>query len=170
MTPSDAVAQGFNPVTTGQSDAINQAGMSAPALGAMMGFGGIGTDRSLFSPDGSNIGDRAIAAASARIKAATSDPNSPELLSYTTFKDATLSGLARLVGQVGALTERDVQSVAGLWPVPGLDTEGVAANKFRNIVTLLKSKGVGESYLNALGVPSQFLGEQSDAYESEGPP
>lgn len=173
MSPRDAVAAGFKPVTSGQVEAATQAGMYAPALGAMMGFGGIGTDRSLFSPDGANLGDRAIAAASARIKAATSDPNSPELLSYTTFKDATLSGLARLVGQVGALTERDVQSVASLWPTPGLDTEGVAATKFRNIVTLLKTKGVGENYLKALGVPSQFLGEHSAeslSYESEGPP
>ncbi len=169
MTIESAYAAGFAPISPEERKAADAAGQAAPVIGRMLEFGGIGTDKSLFPKDDANIVERGIGGAEARYRTATADPNSPELIAYNTFKDATLSNLARLSGQVGTLTDLDVQMVARLWPTPGFTTESVADLQFRNIVGLLKARGLGDDVLTQIGIPSRYLSAQPSTTYSDLP-
>lgn len=158
LTVQDAVTQGFTPISPDARKAGENASQAAPMLGLVMGFGGIGTDKSLFAKDDANIVQRGIKGATSQFKTKTLDPSAPELIQYNTTKDATLAGIARLSGQVGTLTDLDVDTVRQLWPIPGFTTESVAKAQFKNIVGLLKARGLSDQHLASLGIPSEVVG------------
>lgn len=163
MTLNEAAAAGFRPVSTEQRKAEEGARQSAPAYGEMIkvGFGEDG-EEPLFPPDDDSVFQRGGSTIEAWMKGVS---DSDERLSlYKSSQDALVTGLARLVGQVGTLTDRDVDTVRALLPTPGRTPRGIAKAKFRQIGTLLKGQGLSDSQLKQFGFPDWAL----DSTESEG--
>lgn len=152
LTVEQATAMGYTPRSNDEIKAIEATGQMADTMGSMVNWG-IGSEGSLFPPADKGAFDRMGSGLQAKWRAMTEDPNHPALVQYTKTKDATLSSLARMVGQVGQLTDRDVALVGGLWPTPGYTPEPIAARQFISMAALLKGKGLTDENLMNAGFP-----------------
>lgn len=86
---------------------------------------------------------------------------------------AMLTGLARMVGQVGTLTEGDVEVVTGMLPQPYPTTTSpfpdnpeVAKRKMADIERYLRSKGINVNWQET-NPDSMFTGEKNSTNTSE---
>lgn len=159
MTMEEASAKGFTPKTTEELKTTLGAEQASPAMANMLqyGFGKQG-EKSLFPPESAGLLDRATGGAQAWLKGATDSDKRLSL--YAKNQKALVTGLARLVGQVGTLTDRDVDTVAGLFPTPGLTPEPIAKEQFRTIAKLLMGKGVPQEKLQKMGFPGWAFGQK----------
>lgn len=157
MTFEEARQAGFHVRSADQAKGTDAAAQLAPVIASTMrfGFGDDGT--SLFPPADKSTMSRLLSAGKAKWQQVTQDPQNPDLLLYNSQKEATLSGLARLTGQVGTLTDRDVDNIRSLWPTPGLTPSPIAQQQFVQIVGLLKAKGLSSDLLGQLGFPEAIV-------------
>jgi len=147
---------GFKPTTTDQRKSILSASEAAPLMGELINLSfGRGRQKSLFPSDTESFLSRMAGGISAKVASVT-DSNQRIAL-YNKTKDALVTGLARLVGQVGTLTDTDVDTVAGLFPTIGMTPQAQAKAQFKQIATLLRGKGVPRTNLIAMGFPSWAL-------------
>lgn len=157
MTAREASALGYTPRTKGEVEQRRQVREAAPMVGRTIAFGLGEGGESLFPPDDANWAQRLLSGATAKWAQVTQDPTRPELQLYTRNKNATLSSLARLSGETGVLTDQDVSRVADLWPTPGVTPRSIAERQFRDIVGMLKSKGISGSRLAEMGFPDKLI-------------
>jgi len=152
MTINQAVAAGYKPTTAGQRKDIQSASAAAAPLGQMIKFGfGDNGDGGLFPPDDTGLIGRMGGGVESYFKGKGDIDKATSL--YNTSQSALVTGLARLVGQVGTLTDRDVDTVRSLFPTAGFTPQSVAKAKFKSIATLLLGKGVPAKKLEDLGFP-----------------
>lgn len=152
MTVEEATNAGFAPMTTDQQKSIKTGQEAAPLVASLTQIAfGDGKQKSLFPP--------ATASLSQRLKGGLGSMSSnltqsdERIVLYNRTKEAFVSSLARLSGQVGTLTDRDVGLVAGLFPTAGFTPEPIAKTQFKQIVKFLESKGVPQQELQRLGLP-----------------
>lgn len=166
LTVEQAASMGFTPRSNDEIKAIESTKQIAGTMGAMVDWGiGLEGD-SLFPPDNAGSLERMWGGVSSRWTAVTEDPNHPDLIQYTKTKDATLSALAKMVGQVGQLTDRDVNLVSGLWPKPGFTPRSVAIRQFKTMAKLLEGKGLSEKNLVAAGFPEWVFSDEAPTQDA----
>ena len=152
FTVSEAVEKDFFPVTTEEQKSIEAAKASGPLIAnlAEVAFGKEG-EKSIFPPESASRTERFLSGAKAKISSIAEDD--PRIVLYDRTKESFVSQLARLAGQVGTLTDRDVALVRGLFPTAGFTPEPLAKRQFTQIANLLLSKGVAKEQLLELGLP-----------------
>jgi hypothetical protein len=153
LTIEQATAMGFTPRSNEEIKSIEATSQMAGTMGAMMGWG-ISEEGSLFPPDDAGALERLRGGAEAKWKTVIEDPDSADLIQYNKTKQATLSALARMVGQVGVLTDRDIGLVSQLWPTAGFTPESVARRQFTAMAKLLKGRGLTDEDLLQSGFPN----------------
>lgn len=154
-TISEAVAQGYSPVSNDEMKSRQAGAESAPLVSelASLAFGS-GGQKSIFPSDNDSLVSRLKMRGETAYGVGTQSPDYTRQMLYSRTKQAFVTQLARLSGQVGTLTDRDVELVAGMLPQEGFTPEGTAKEQFRQITNFLLSKGVPESQLKSLGLPS----------------
>ena len=156
MSAPQASSAGFKPMNTTNIQNMQAAKMAGPIFGSMMKYGfGSGNQKSLFPSKDVSMGGRAVDAARSWLSGVTDSDLRISL--YNSSKDAIVAGLARLAGNVGTLTDRDVATVKGLLPVAGMTPDPIAKEKFKQIGVLLMGKGVTKDMLSQMGFPSWAL-------------
>ena len=78
----------------------------------------------------------------------------------------TLSGLSRIGGETGVLTDQDVGRVAGMWPTAGWTPKATADRQFKNIIGFLRSKGMTDAQIADAGFPEDLLAMDDSAYNA----
>ena len=152
MTIEEATAAGFTPRSADELKSIMTGRQAAPLVGGLAAAAfGEGEDESLFPPITESPLERGVSGIQSWL--AGKAQSDERLTLYSSLKDAFVSQMARLAGQVGTLTERDVDTVRGLFPVPGFTPEPIAKSQFRQIAAFLKSKGVPDDQLVSAGLP-----------------
>ena len=162
FTVAEAVEEGFAPVTTEEQKSIEAAKASGPLIAnlAEVAFGKEG-EKSIFPPESASRTERLLSGAQAKISSIAEDD--PRIGLYDRTKESFVSQLARLAGQVGTLTDRDVGLVRGLFPTAGFTPEPLARRQFTQIANLLLSKGVAKQQLLELGLPPWVFEDNSGA-------
>lgn len=168
-TPRSATAKGFQPQTTEQIKAIEAGKASVPIIANLteVAFGKEG-EASLFPPEGTSATERALSGAQAVMGGLTE--SDPRVVLYDRTKESFVTQLARLSGQVGTLTDRDVDLVRGLFPRAGFTPEPLAKEQFKQIANLLMSKGVPEKQLKKMGMPNWVFEDKSGVIPPPPPP
>jgi len=158
LSVSEASAQGFRPTTAATRKDILSAGASVAPLGEMIkwGFGEEGKG-GLFPSDKEGLIGRTGGGISSFIAGKGETDKATSL--YNASQNALVTSLARLVGQVGTLTDRDVDTVRDLFPRAGFTPVSIAKAKFQSIATLLVGKGVPKKQLEDMGFPKWAFGE-----------
>ena len=158
MTIPEATAAGYFPTTAAKRKDILSASASVAPLGEMIkwGFGEKGKG-GLFPSDKESLIGRTGGGISSFIAGKGETDKATSL--YNASQNALVTSLARLVGQVGTLTDRDVDTVRDLFPRAGFTPESIAKAKFQSIATLLVGKGVPKKQLEDMGFPKWAFGE-----------
>lgn len=160
-TVMTATQKGFYPETADQRKSTQSATEAGPIFGGLIKYGfGEDDQKSLFPPASMGAGKRAVEGLKSWAAGVTDSDLRISL--YDSSKNAVVTGLARLAGQVGNLTDRDVDTVANLLPTAGLTPEPVAREKFKQIGNLLKAKGVPDNILAEMGFPKWAISGQID--------
>jgi hypothetical protein len=157
-----ATSKGLRPVTTEEAKSAGTGKAAAPIVGRLInaGFGKKG-QKSLFPPISEGIIERGLSGVQSRIaNIAQSDERT---VLYNSMKDSFVTQLARLSGQVGTLTDRDVGLVRDLLPTIGFTPEPTARSQMKQIVGILQSKGVPEKTLKAFGLPDWAFEQNGEA-------
>ena len=165
-TVASATEKGFVPVTTDEQKSIMAGQAAGPLIAnlAEVAFGKKG-EKSIFPPEGTSTTDRLLSGATAKMESLSE--SNPRVVLYDRTKESFVSQLARLSGQVGTLTDRDVGLVRGLFPVAGFTPEPLAKKQFKQIANLLLSKGVTKEKLVELGLPDWVLDDAGGAIPIE---
>lgn len=151
LTVQQATQQGYRPRTTDDLKKAQSGLEAAPLVGNLAKYAFDPQKGSLFPAEGTNVISRGIQGVQSYLNGVTDSDTRIKL--YNSTKQAFLSNMARLSGQVGTLTDRDVGLVAGLFPTPGFTPENVAKDQFRQVANFLLSKGVPKDKLIDSGLP-----------------
>jgi len=152
MSVTEAAQMGYRPTTAGQRKDIQAASAAVAPLGQMIKWGfGKDDKEGLFPPESTGLIGRVAGGASSYLAGKAGSDEATTL--YQANQEALVTALARLVGQVGTLTDRDVDTVRGLFPTAGFTPRNIAKAKFKSIATLLLGKGVPAKQLEDMGFP-----------------
>jgi len=156
-TINSATQKGFIPKTTDQLKSLSAGKAAGSAFKSIIenAFGDTPEDH-IFAGDTESTFDRLKGLVKGKFETALQTNKRVSL--YNKNKEAALSGLSKLKGNVGTLTDVDIDMVRGLWPDPRFTPITQAREQFKSMTELLQGMGVSKDALIGYGFKPWMFG------------